>query len=170
MVITDRLSKGVILEGLKEITAEAVAECFVRCFYRYHGFPKAIVSDRGVQFVGDMWTRVCRLLRVVRRISTAFHPKTDGSTERINQQVETYLRAFISYAQDDWEFLLAMAQLSINNREAASTGVSPFFLTHGYNMDVVQLEGELQSYVVTESPTQKADNLVRRLRDAFQWA
>jgi hypothetical protein len=170
MIITNRLNKGVILEGLKEITAEAVAECFVRCFYRYHGFPKAIVSDRGVQFVGDMWTRVCRLLRVVRRISTAFHPETDGSTERMNQQVETYLRAFISYAQDDWEFLLAMAQLSINNREAASTGVSPFFLTHGYNMDVVQLEGELQSYVVTESPTQKADNLVRRLRDASQWA
>ena len=74
-----------------------MAECFVRCFYRYYGFPKAIVSDQGVQFVGDMWTRVCRLLRVVRRISTAFQSKTDGSTERMNQQVEPYLRAFISY-------------------------------------------------------------------------
>jgi hypothetical protein len=170
MVITCRLSKGVILEGLKEITAEAVAERFIRCFYRHHGFPRAIVSDRGVQFVGDMWTRVCRLLRVVRRISTAFHPETDGSTERMNQQVETYLRVFINYAQDDWEPVLAVAQLSINNREAASTGVSPFFLTHGYNIDVVQLEGELRPYADTESPVQKADNIVRRLRDASQWA
>jgi hypothetical protein len=48
MVITCRLSKGVILEGLKEIIAEAVAERFIRCFYRHYGFLRAIISDRGV--------------------------------------------------------------------------------------------------------------------------
>jgi hypothetical protein len=63
-----------------------------------------------------------------------------------------------------------MAQLSINNREAASIGVSPFFLTHGYNIDVVQLKGELRPYTDTKSPVQKADNIVWRLHNASQWA
>ena len=63
-----------------------------------------------------------------------------------------------------------MAQLSINNREAASIGVSLFFLTHGYNMDVVQLKEELQPYTDTKSPTQKANNLIQRLYNASQQA
>jgi hypothetical protein len=54
MVITYRLSKGVILKGLKEITAKAMAECFIQCFYRHYRFPRAIVSDRGAQFIGDI--------------------------------------------------------------------------------------------------------------------
>jgi hypothetical protein len=52
LVITDRLSKGVILEPMAEITAEAVADVFLRTFYRRHGLPTAIVSARGPQFVG----------------------------------------------------------------------------------------------------------------------
>src|SRR5271168_4400574 len=76
MVITDRLGKGVILEPMKEITAAATADVFVRSFYRHHGLPAAIVSDRGKQFVGHMWARVCKLLKIVQRVSTAYHPET----------------------------------------------------------------------------------------------
>lgn len=64
MVITDRLSKAVILEPCSSTEAETIARLFIKCFYRYHGIPTAIVSDRGVRFVSNLWKRVCQLLRI----------------------------------------------------------------------------------------------------------
>jgi hypothetical protein len=76
--------------------AEACAERFVQCHYRFHGFPSAITSDRGSNWVGDFWRHLCKLVGIGQRPSTGFHPETDGSTERA---VIAYLRAFISYSQ-----------------------------------------------------------------------
>ena len=170
MVITDRLGKGVILEALKTITADDVARIFLRTFYRSHGLPSAIVSDRGPQFTKSLWSRVCQLLSITRRLSTAYHPETDGSTERMNQTVETYLRTFVNYSQDNWADLLPIAELAINNRDAASTGVSPFFLTHGYHVEPLQLTDEPQEVQKALSPVQRADLIVRKLRDAVEWS
>jgi len=170
LVITDRLSKGVILEPMAEITVEAVAKVFLYTFYRRHGIPVCIVSDRGTQFVSAMWTRICQLLGIVRRLSTAYHPQTDGSTEQKNQVVEAYIRAFVSYAQDDWTKLMPAAELALNNRDASSTGVSPFFLMHGYHVEPLVLPEEPQSVRSPQSPVQTADSIVRKLRSAVEWA
>jgi transposase InsO family protein len=83
------------------MTAENTAITFLRHFCPHHGLPSAIVSDRGTQFVNALWKRICELLKIIRRLSTAWHPETDGSTERMNQFLETYLRAYTSIAQDD---------------------------------------------------------------------
>ena len=96
IVITDRLGKGVILEPMRTIEAKDVARIFLRTFYRQHGLPAAIVSDRGPQFVGTLWKRVYQLLKIVRRLSTVYHPETDRATERMNQTIETYLRTFVN--------------------------------------------------------------------------
>lgn len=101
-MVTDRLGKGIICDGLPTIDAEAMAKWFVRVYYRQHALLRAIVSDRGKQFVGILWARICSLLGITRRLSTAYHPETDGSTERMNQTLETYLRMFVDFAQDDW--------------------------------------------------------------------
>jgi hypothetical protein len=169
MVITDRLSKGVILEPCERITAEYVAELFVRCFYRRHGLPIAIVSDRGTQFTGDLWKKVCELLSIVRRLSTAFHPETDGSTERMNQNIEGYVRSYVDYFQARWAFLTAPAELAINNHDSASIGMSPFFLTHGYNVEPVQLELGLRTNDA-RTPAQKGEAIARKLAEVSQWA
>jgi hypothetical protein len=172
MVVTDRLGKGVMLEALQDIEVETIAKWFISTYYRQHGFPRAIVSDRGVQFVSALWKRICQLLGVTRRLSTAFSPETDGATERMNQTVETYLRHFVDHAQDDWASMLPSAELAINNREAASTRLSPFFLTHGYHVDVLEIRTELGEEARGErlSPIQKADNMVRKLKQATEWA
>jgi transposase InsO family protein len=171
MVITDRLGKGVLLEACTDIKVETVAEIFIRTFYRHHGLPAAIVSDRGTQFVGLMWARLCQLLKIKRRLSTAYHPETDGSTERMNQTLEAYLRAFVDYAQDDWANLLPMAELAINGRDAASTGVSPFFLSHGYHVEPLDLEEEIPAHTGhKKSPIQQAETVVRKILDAKEWA
>ncbi|KAI0992408.1 hypothetical protein K3495_g15777, partial [Podosphaera aphanis] len=116
MVITDRLSKEIILETMTTMSAEACARRLLQCFYRFHGFPSAITSDRGSDWVGDFWRRLCERAGIQQRLSTAFHPQTDGATERANQEVQAYLRAFVTYAQTDWSDLLPAAQLALNNR------------------------------------------------------
>ena len=169
MVITDRLGKGVIFEDLSDIETETVAERFMHCFYRYHGLPDAIVSDRGGQFVGHLWRRVCQLAGINQRLSSSYHPETDGATERMNQTLEEYIRLFCSYAQDDWAALLLSAELAINNRDATSTGVSPFFLSHGYHVEPFAFETEeLRS--TGKSPIQIGESILQKLREARDWA
>ena len=159
-----------ILSACPDITAETVAKIFIRDFYRLHGLPKAIVSDRGTQFTGLVWTRVCALLKVVRRLSTAFHPQTDGSTERMNDTVEVFFRVFVNYDQDNWVALLPMAELAINNRNAASTGVSPFFLAHGYHATPLEVPYEEVQNGSQRSPVQKANALIQKMKEATEWA
>lgn len=101
MVITDRLSKEVTLEAMTTMEAEACAETFVRAFWRFHGFLRAITSDRGSNWTGRFWTRLCQLTSMDQRLSTAFHPETDGATERANQEVLAYLRSYTALTQHD---------------------------------------------------------------------
>lgn len=72
-----------------------------------------------------------RLLGIEANASTAYHPQTDGQTERINQEVEQYLRVWCHHRQDDWADLLALAEYNYNNQEQSSTGYSPFFANYG---------------------------------------
>jgi hypothetical protein len=169
MVITDRLGKGVIFEDLSDIETETVARRFMHCFYRRHGLPEAITSDRGGQFVGHLWRRICQLAKVNQRLSSSYHPETDGATERMNQTLEEYIRLFCSHAQDDWAELLPSAELAINNRDATSTGVSPFFLDHGYHVEPFAFETEeLRS--TGKSPIQIGESILHKLREARNWA
>ncbi|CEJ61941.1 hypothetical protein PMG11_03668 [Penicillium brasilianum] len=170
MVITDRLTKGVILIGMKNTTAEDVAEVFFTHFYMHHGVPLAIVSDRGPQFVSSFWERVCERLSIQRRLSTAFHPQTDGATERANQEIERILRLFTTYSQDNWKDLLPIVAVAINNRDAASTGISPFFFTHGYHVDPIGIDEAGQLEGALTPPRKAGETFVNRLREATDWA
>lgn len=168
MVVTDRLSKAVILEPMATITTEDVARALLTSLIRHHGLPARIVSDRGTQFVSFMWKRICELLGIQRQLSTAFHPETDGATERVNQVIEHYLRAYTAYGQDDWASLLPIAMLAINNRTATSTGISPFFLTHGYDTNAIQVSEPLRE--TGSSPIARGEAFVAKLREAQEWA
>ena len=97
LIITNKLGKGVILEPCDSMNAEAVSEIFIRRFYRQHGLPAVIISDRGKQFVSILWKRICKILGIERRFSTVYHPQTDGATERMNQTMETFLRIYIDF-------------------------------------------------------------------------
>src|SRR5437660_1202828 len=78
---------------------------------------------------------LCGLLSIKRRLSTAFHPQTDGRTERVNQTLETYLRTFINYDhdQDDWNQLLPHAEFAYNNSYTVSIKMTPFYANYGYH-------------------------------------
>jgi hypothetical protein len=94
MVVTDRLSKDVVLVGLEDITTDSVAKAYINYVVAYHWLLDYITSDRGPQFVSYMWTKLCELTGVKRRLSLGYHLQTDGSTERMNATVAAYLRSF----------------------------------------------------------------------------
>jgi len=79
------------------ITAEGTADLYLRHVFKHHGLPKDIVSDRGSQFVSKFTRPLLELCEVKGNRSTAFHPESDGQTERVNQMLEQYLRIYCSY-------------------------------------------------------------------------
>lgn len=166
MVITDRLFKSCIFKAMKETTTESTVDALMECLIQHHGPPTAIVSDRGPQFVSLIWKRICTVMKITRRLSTAFHPETDGSTERVNQELEAYLRCFVSYYQDDWEQLLPVAMLAINNRTSSATGMSPFFATHGYHVHPIEVDEPLRTSGGTPIATGEA--LISKLKEATE--
>ncbi|KAI0991093.1 hypothetical protein K3495_g17094, partial [Podosphaera aphanis] len=154
---------------MSSMNAEECAERFLLCHYRFHGFPKALTSDRGSNWVGDFWRHLCKIAHIEQRLSTAFHPETDGATERMNQEVLSYLRAFISFSQLEWASMLPSAQLAINNKDNASTGLSPFFLEHGYHIDPIQqIQPNTSEHKST--PSKRAEKFMSRIIDAQEYA
>jgi IS30 family transposase len=103
MVAVDRLTKMVHLMALPAVpTAEGAADVFMRSVVRLHGLPDDLISDRGTQFTSLLWNSLCRALNVKVKLSTAYHPQTDGQTERANQTMEVYLRSYVCSDQSDW--------------------------------------------------------------------
>ena len=170
MVVVDRLTKGMILVSCTDIITETVVYKLLSHVIAYHGIPSAITSDRGTQFVNEMWEQLCRLLGIHQRLSTAYHPQTDGQTERTNATVEAYIRKFCNYAQDDWALLLPMAQLAISNHDSASTGMSPFFLDHGYHLETLDLREPISPPVRPKSMKDIAENIVMKMKGALELA
>jgi len=131
-VFVDRLSKRVHLAPVDtSITAPQLARVFVDTVVKHHGVPEIIVSDRDPRFVSDFWGSLFRLLGTQLNISTAFHPQTDGQTERTNRQLEQVLRHYVNAQHTNWDELLAIAEFSINSHVSAATGFTPFFLDTG---------------------------------------
>jgi transposase InsO family protein len=100
---------------------------------KLHGLPDDIVSDRGPQFASRFWRRLLELLGTKSKLSTAFHPQTNGQAERPNQVLEQYLRCFVNTKQSNWTTLLPMAEFAYNNTVQASTGHSPFYAVYGHH-------------------------------------
>ena len=115
------------------ISAESTAWLFYQSVWRLHGLPSTIVSDRGSQFVSLLWQQLCKILGIQARLSTAFHPQTDGQSENANQEMERYLRTFVNYYQDNWDELLPSAEFAVNAAVSETTKCSPFLATRGYS-------------------------------------
>jgi len=133
-VCVDRLTKMAhFCPTTTEATSEITAQLYLRHIFKHHGLPDDIVSDRGTQFVSKFTATLLELLDIKGNKSTAYHPQSDGQTERVNQVLEQYLRIFCDYQQDDWARLLPLAEFTYNNAQHASTKTSPFYANYGYH-------------------------------------
>jgi transposase InsO family protein len=138
-VITDRTTKyAYMVPCLGTQSASDMAQVFLRTVFANHGTPEEIISDRDTLFTSKFWTTFFAILGVKQKMSTAFHPQTDAQTERINQTMETYLRCYVNYRQNDWVQLLPLAQFAYNSADQETIGVSPFYANYGYNPTAYQ--------------------------------
>ena len=135
-VVCDRMTRAAHFVPIREsMDAPELSRLFLDRIFRHHGFPHAIVSDRGTVFISSFFTQLMKACGTKMKPSTSFHPQTDGLTERTNQTLETYLRAFCSYQQDDWVDYLALAEFVFNNTVNSSMQQTPFCANMGYHPD-----------------------------------
>jgi hypothetical protein len=134
LVVVDRLTKmAYFIPTTDTVDSEGTAALYRDWVFRLHGLPLNLVSNRGSTFTSDFTCSLCRLTGITQNLSTAFHPQTDGQTERVNAILEQYLRGYCNYQQDDWAELLSMAEFAYNNTVSSTTGVSPFFANYHYH-------------------------------------
>jgi hypothetical protein len=134
MVVVDHgLTKGVILVPCsKTIDANGIAQLFFEFVFKRFGLHDMFISDRGPQFASAFARELAHILHYDVRLSTAYHPQTDGQTERANQEIETYLRIFCANNPYNWSKFLTSAEFVHNSVPHSSTKVSPFSLILGY--------------------------------------
>ena len=127
--------------------------------------PTTIVSDRDPRFTSTFWQNVMDRLGTYTAMSTAYHPQTDGQTERANRTIEEMLRSYVTTAQIDWDEHVSMLELAYNNATQASTQFSPFFMNYGLHPNV---PGSMFKPVPSTNPTsnQFLDTMAAALRSA----
>lgn len=113
--------------------AKELAKQFLHHIWRLHGLPESIVSDRNTKVDLHFWKRLMELLDVKVNMSIAFHPESDGQTERVNQTLEQYLRYYCSWRQNDWGDLPVLAEFAYNSTQSETTGQSPFYANYGWH-------------------------------------
>jgi len=132
LVVCNRFSKMAhFIATMEKMSAERLAKLFRDQVWRLHGLPESIISDRRVQFTVGMMKELNNLLGIQTKLSTAYHPQTDRQTERVNQELEQYLRVFIDHRQEQWPDWLGTAEFAYNNKIHATTKISLFKINYG---------------------------------------
>ena len=132
LVVVDRFSKGIHLGMLPQShTALAVARLFLDLVVKIHGLPRSLVSDRDPLFISQLWQELFKSSGTQLRMSSTYHPQSDGQTEVLNRVVEQYLRAFVHRKPTSWGKLLPWVEWSHNTSWMASTGTIPYEITFG---------------------------------------
>ena len=132
VVIVDQFTKMIRLKATTiNISSEGIAKIYRDEIWKIHGVPRTILSDREPQFASKFMKDFTKVLGTKRKLSMAYHPQTDGQTERINQEIGTFLRHYVNYKQDDWTEWLAMAEFAYNDKKHAATGKTPYELNFG---------------------------------------
>src|ERR1700743_1766386 len=115
----------------KTIDGQGVATLYFKHLFPWFGILKRIISDCDPRFTSHFSRAVCKATGINQNLSTAFHPRTDGQTERMNQWIETYLRSFVNGRQDNWSSLLPVAEFAHNSWKHEHTKYTPHELITG---------------------------------------
>lgn len=174
LVIVCRYSKMVkFIPCSGDVDAPELADILCDEVFSAYGTPRSIVSDRGSLFTSGYWATFCYHLAIRRRLSTAFHPQTDGQTERTNQTLECYLRCYSNYEQNDWPMLLASAEYACNNARSETTNKTPFEVVLTFtpslrkNVEVHKPESENQA---SRGKAEQVLGSQRELKEAWEHA
>src|SRR5258706_5815904 len=164
LMVVDCLSKRIhAIPTVTSLDSTGVARLFLEHVWCHHGLPEEVISDRGPTFVSDFSWELAALLGVKLTPSTSYHPQTDGQMERMNQEIEAYLRVFVSHQQDDWADWLPLVEIAYNNKVHAATCRTLFELDAGQHPC-------LGVEPMRTSTVEAADTFARRLDHAQEEA
>ena len=132
LVVCDRFSKmSHFVVTTEKTMVEGLARLFRDNVWKLHGLLESVISDRGPQFAVGMMRELNKMLGIETKLSMAYHPETDGQTERTNQELEQYLRMYVNHRQNNWAEWLATAEFAFNNKVHTATKISPFQVNYG---------------------------------------
>ena len=164
LVVYNQLSKMThFVATMKGTSAEGLARLFRDNVWKLHGLPESMVLDRGPQFAAELTKELNRMLGIKMKLSTAFHPQTDGQMERMNQELEQYLWFFIEHRQKDWPEWLAVAEFAINNKVHTATKVSPFMANYRKEL---RMGGDIRRKGKVESTTEFVERMKKVQEEA----
>jgi hypothetical protein len=116
-----------------KINAEELSRIYFNHIFKLHGLSRCIISDRDPLFTSIFWKDLMRQLRTKLNMSSAYHPQTDGQTERTHRTIEQILRGFVHAQHHDWLHALPLAEFCYNNSVHSATKFSPFEALYGFN-------------------------------------
>ncbi|CAN6458921.1 unnamed protein product [Victoria cruziana] len=131
-VVVDKLSKYAhFLAICANMPLESLAELYISEIVRLYGIPRTIVSDRDPRFTSRFWKAFQNALGTQLKMNSAFHPHTDGQSERTILTIEDMLRACVLEWQGEWDKHLSLIEFAYNNSYHASIGMTPFEALYG---------------------------------------
>ena len=164
LVVCDRFSKMSHFVAMTEkTTVEGLARLFRDNVWKLHGLPESVISDRGPQFAAGMTKELNKMLGIETKLSTAYHPETDGQTERTNQKLEQYLRMYVNHRQNNWAKWLATAEFAFNNKVHTATKMSPFQTNYGR-------EPRMGFDIRKKEKNEKAEEFVKEMKERHEEA
>lgn len=135
LVVIDKFSKyGHFLPLSHPYTAIQVAQTYFNNFYKLHGLPKAIINDRDRIFTSTLWQQLFTLSDTQLLMSSAYHPQTDGQTERLNQCLEGFLRCAVHSCPKDWSKWLSLDEFWYNTSYQSALNTTPFQVLYGHTL------------------------------------
>jgi len=164
LVVCDRFSKmSHFVATTEKMTAEGLAKLFRDSVWKLHRLPESVISDRGPQFAAGMTKKLNKMLGIETKLSTAYHPETDGQTERTNQELEQYLRMYVNHRQNNWAEWLATAEFAFNNKVHAATKMSLFQVNYGR-------EPRMSFDIRKKGKNEKAEKFVKEMKERHEEA
>jgi hypothetical protein len=164
----DNLSKYLIAAPMLTQTAEEVSLTFLRHVVLLYGIPQSIVTDQGTQFMSDVFTRLCKLLKINKLNTSAYRPESNGALERTHKTMVEFLRCFCNPKGSDWQKWLPFSCFVFNTTPHTMTKYTPYEILFGRK---ARIPGGLQQKSV---PTYNYDDLIvdvkKRLQDCHEIA
>lgn len=168
IVCTDYLTRFTITKALPTAEASEIAKFMVEEIILKHGAPREMISDRGRSFLSMIVRDVNQICQTSHLLTTAYHPQTNGLTERFNKTLADMLSMYVDVEQRNWDTILPFVTFAYNSAKQDTTGFSPFFLVHG--RDIQTPLDVIFPYDKENSNENFAQQLITRAEEARQLA
>src|SRR5258708_5112902 len=152
------------------LDSAGVAQLFLKHVWHHHRLLEEVISDHSPAFISNFSHKLAALLGVKLTPSTSYHPWTDGQTEHVNQEIEAYLRVFISHQQDNWADWLLLAEFVYNNKVHAAMHQTPFELNAGQHPCLGVEPMKMLTVEAADSFTRQLDHAQEEAKVALEQA